>query len=135
MAIDSLLAKLQVQLDTSDTSPQFRDVSPKAVPVLACTPDTSDTSQITNIQSKKSDDIEKEIKREQRRLKVLAILDDQPNTDRAVITDTESDRDSVIIVVAIRGRYTFDMLIPNAKYDGLALLSIIHGLKETDTQH
>lgn len=130
MAIDSLLEKLQVRADTPDTSRNGHDVSPKAALTLACTFDTPDTSQITNTQSKKSHDIEKEIKREERRQKVLAMLEDQPGTERVVVTDTSIDPNNVILTIGIRNQYTFEMLISKHRYDGLALLEMLHNLSK-----
>ncbi|GKS70221.1 hypothetical protein W03_22250 [Nitrosomonas sp. PY1] len=76
-----------------------------------------------------------ELKREQRRAKVLAILAENPETQRAIIADASIDPSSVILTIAIKNHYTFEMLIPKERYDGFTLLSIIHGLKEANTQH
>ena len=73
---------------------------------------------------KKSADIV-ETQRERRRLKVLAMLADKPETQRAFITDMESDPDNVIMTIAIRDQYTFEMLIPKSKYDPFILLELI----------
>lgn len=81
-----------------------------------------------------SKDIE-ETRQEQRRPKVLAMLDDQPDTERAVVTDASTDPNNVILTIAIRNQYIFEMQISKVKYDGLALFSIIHGLKEAGTNH
>ena len=66
-----------------------------------------------------------ETQRERRRLKVLAMLADKPETQRAFITDMESDPDNVIMTIAIRDQYTFEMLIPKSKYDPFILLELI----------
>lgn len=73
---------------------------------------------------KKSVDIE-ETQREQRREKVLAILAANPNTQRAFITDPKTDTDNVIVTIAIRGQYTFEMIIPREKYDAFLLMELI----------
>lgn len=66
-----------------------------------------------------------ELKREERRLKVLAMLADQPDTQRAIIADLDSDPDNVILTVAIRGKYSFEMDVPKHLYDGFMLLELI----------
>lgn len=66
-----------------------------------------------------------ELKREERRLKVLKMLEDRPEIQRAFVTDTESDPDSVIIAFAIRNVGTCELLIPQGKYDPFAVLEVI----------
>ena len=66
-----------------------------------------------------------ELKREERRVKVLTILAGNPETQRAFVTDTESDSDNVIITIAIRNQYTLEMTIPKHKYDPFMLLELI----------
>jgi len=75
---------------------------------------------------KKSADIE-ETQRESRRAKVLAILaaNPNPNTKRAIITDMDSDPKNVIVTVAIRGQYSFELLIDRSKYDPFIMLEIL----------
>ncbi|SFE41320.1 hypothetical protein [Nitrosomonas sp. Nm166] len=67
-----------------------------------------------------------ELKRQGRYAKVLAILTDNPETKRAIITDMDSDPDNVIITIVIRNQYTFEMMIPKAKYDPFTLLELIN---------
>lgn len=62
---------------------------------------------------------------EERRAKVLKMLEDNPDTQRAIITNLSSDPDNVILTMAIRNQYSFEMLIPKYKYDGLMLLELI----------
>ena len=66
---------------------------------------------------------------EARRQKVLAMLGDSPTERYAVVTDSKSDPDAVIVVLAIRGRATCELHIPRDKYDGVLLLDLIerHG--------
>lgn len=66
-----------------------------------------------------------ELKREERRLKVLAILTENLNTQRAIITDVDSDLDNVILAIAIKDQYTFEMQLPKDKYDAFTLLELI----------
>ena len=66
-----------------------------------------------------------ELKREERRLKVLAILAENPDSQRAIITDLDSDPDDVILTIALRNVATFEMQIPKHKYDGFMMLELI----------
>ena len=66
-----------------------------------------------------------ELKREQRREKVLLMLEENPGTQRAFVTDTESDRHNVILTIAIKDKYSFEMLIPKSKYDPFAMLELL----------
>jgi len=67
-----------------------------------------------------------ELKREERRTKVLAILAENPNTPRAIITDVDCDPDNVILTIAIRDQYSFEMTIPKAKYDPFLFMELIN---------
>lgn len=67
-----------------------------------------------------------ELKREERRLKVMAMLAENPDSQRAIITDLDSDPDNVILTIAIRNQYTFEMQIPKDKYDAFAILEMIN---------
>ncbi len=67
-----------------------------------------------------------ELKREERRNKVLSMLADNPDIQRAFVTDTESDKHSVILTIAIRDQYSFEMTIPKDKYDPFTLLELIN---------
>lgn len=62
---------------------------------------------------------------EARRQRVLAMLRDSPTVRYAVVTDTDSDPDAVIVTLAIRGRATCELLIPRDRYDGALLLDLI----------
>jgi hypothetical protein len=66
-----------------------------------------------------------EIKREQRREKVLRMLEESPKIQRAFVTDTMSDRDNVILTLAIRSAGTCELEIPKRKYDPFLFLAII----------
>ena len=62
---------------------------------------------------------------EARRQKVLVMLRESPTVRYAVVTDTQSDPDAVIVAFAIRGRATCELLIPRSRYDGALLLDLI----------
>ena len=66
-----------------------------------------------------------DFKSESRRQKALNILMEKPDTQRAIITDLESDPDNVILSMAIRDVATFEMTIPREKYDAFLLLELI----------
>ena len=66
-----------------------------------------------------------DIKIEERKSKVLKMLADQPGIQRAFLTDTEADPQHVIVTIAIRDQYTFEMLISKKKYDAFLLLEVI----------
>ena len=66
-----------------------------------------------------------ELKREQRRKKVLDMLVDKPDSQRAIIADLNSDPDNVILTITLRDQYTFEMLISKDKYDAFVLLELI----------
>lgn len=64
-------------------------------------------------------------KREERCEKVLKMLAERPEIQRAFLTDIDGDPDNVILTIAIRDQYTFEMQIPKDKYDPFAVLGII----------
>ena len=66
---------------------------------------------------------------EARRQRVLAMLEKSPGIKYALITDTDSDPDSVLLTLAIRGKATCEFQIPRDKYDGVLLLELLerHG--------
>jgi hypothetical protein len=66
---------------------------------------------------------------EARRQRVLDMLAEHPTIQYAMVTDTESEPDYVIVTLAIRGRATCDLHIPKDLYDGTLLLDLIekHG--------
>lgn len=66
-----------------------------------------------------------ELKREERRTKVLTILAENPHTQRAIHHDTKTDPDNVILTIAIRDQYTFELTIAKVKYDSFMLLELI----------
>lgn len=66
-----------------------------------------------------------ELKREQRRERVLQMLEDNPAIKRAFVTDCEADPDHVILALAIRHVGSCEMTIPRPKYDAFAVLEVI----------
>ena len=62
---------------------------------------------------------------EARRQRVLAMLADHPTAKYAALTDTETDPESVLLTLAIRGEASCELRIPREKYDGLLVLDLI----------
>jgi hypothetical protein len=62
---------------------------------------------------------------EARRQRLLAMLRERPSVRYAVVTDTQSDPEAVIVALAIRDRATCELSIPRNRYDGVLLLDLI----------
>jgi hypothetical protein len=62
---------------------------------------------------------------EVRRAKVLALLQSNPETQRAVIADQDSDPDHVILTIGIRSVATFELMIDKSRFDPFTLLDLI----------
>ncbi len=123
MGLDTLLATIgRRAADTLDTSCTPREVSAEAAPIKACTPDTRDTPEknITPLDTQ----------REAMRQKAIAMLEAEPDTQRAVYVDDESDPVNVVLCVAIRHPTgaTCEMQIPKAAYDPWRLLELVERL-------
>ena len=69
--------------------------------------------------------------REARRQKVIAMLEAEPDSKRAIYTDIDSDPNNVILAVAIRHVATCEMLISKDKYDPWRLLELIKRIGST----
>jgi len=100
---------------TVKTDGQYLDLAPAA----------KVTNELIERLRKHKPAIIEELKREQRREKVLRMLAENPGTQRAFVTDTESDPDNVIMTMAIRDAGTCEILIPQGKYDPFAVLEVI----------
>jgi hypothetical protein len=62
---------------------------------------------------------------EGRRQRVLAMLRESPSVRYAVVTDTSSDPDAVIVALAIRGKASCELHVPRAKWDGVLFLELL----------
>ena len=91
--------------------------SATAIPATTATPSESSTDALLDAAS------------ESRRQRVLDMLSKNPTARYAILTDTESDPEAVLLTLAIRGRATCELLIPKAKYDPFLLLDLLdrHG--------
>jgi hypothetical protein len=58
-----------------------------------------------------------------------------PTLLRAVVTDTDSNPDAAIVVVAVRGVGVGEILVPRDKYDGISLLAMIERMSSNSTLH
>lgn len=68
---------------------------------------------------------------ETRRQRVQAMLRDNLGIRYALVTDTESNPDAVIVALAIRGRATCELLVPREKWDGVLFLELLERHCET----
>lgn len=66
---------------------------------------------------------------DERRQRVLAMLEAHPTARYALVTDERADPEAVLVTLAIRGQATCELAIPRGKYDGVLLLDLIerHG--------
>ena len=67
----------------------------------------------------------KELQREERYKNVLEILAANLDSHRAISSDLDSDPDDVILTIAIRDKYTFEMLVPKYRFDSFLILELI----------
>lgn len=67
-----------------------------------------------------------DFKLEKRRKKVLVMLDEKPDIQSTFITDMDSDLNNVILTIAIRNQYTFEMEISKNKYDAFLMIEILN---------
>lgn len=93
--------------------------------ILMLSPPEKITNELIERLRKHKPAIIEELKREQRREKVLKMLEERPEIQRAFVTDTENDRHNVILTLAIRNAGTCELLIPKHRYDPFIFLEII----------
>ncbi len=115
MEILEIIKELQANGVTIKTDGKFLELEP---------PEKITSELIERLRKHKPAIIE-ELKREQRRKKVLMMLEERPEIQRAFVTDTENDRHNVILTLGIRNAGTCELLIPKRKYDPFAVLEII----------
>ncbi len=75
--------------------------------------------------NKDAANIPDDVAAEARRQTVLAMLEKNPGITYAIISDTESETDAVIVTLAIRGKAICELCVPRDRYDGLALLQVL----------
>jgi hypothetical protein len=83
------------------------------------------TVAVANPQTHEIVELVSDTEQNTRRQKVLSMLEENPNKQRAVYADTESDQDNVILTIAVRHLATCEMLIPKDRYDPFRLLELI----------
>lgn len=87
----------------------------------------TDELKQTILQSKNEilSQLQREAKEEARRQKVLEMLAGNPETQRAIIADQNSDPVHVIITIGIRSVATFELMIDKSRFDPFTLLDLI----------
>lgn len=65
------------------------------------------------------------------RLKVLALLQSNPESARVVIADSDSNPNNTILTIALRDVATFEMLVDRAKFDPMELLNLLGAQHQT----
>ncbi|MEE8254215.1 MAG: hypothetical protein V3S58_01255 [Nitrosomonadaceae bacterium] len=70
-------------------------------------------------------ELQQENQRKTRRQKILPILEENPDIQRATYADTKSNPHNVILTIARRHFTTCEMLVSKAKYDPFQLLVLI----------
>ena len=83
------------------------------------------TVAVANPQTHETIELTSDVQQNVRRQKVLSMLEEYPNKQRAIYADTESDQDNVILNIAVRHLATCEMLIPKAGYNPFRLLELI----------
>lgn len=68
---------------------------------------------------------------ERRKDTALSLLEDYPDKQRAYCTETDPDTNDVVLTVAVRDKYSFEMKIPRKKYQPFLLAELI----EKTTEH
>lgn len=68
---------------------------------------------------------------EARRLKVLALLQSNPESARVVIADADSNPNNIILTIALRDVATFEMLVDRAKFDPIEFLDLLGAQDQT----
>ncbi len=116
----SYLAKLK-QIEGNEN---FENVPGMALPKPPKPPFGSFGSTNTEVIEKNIID-KSELKRDLRRLKVLAMLNDKPNIQRAFLTDTATDSKNVIVTIALRDLYSFEVLVSKDRYDPFVFMELI----------
>lgn len=126
MSLDTLLKRLTETSETPHVSP---DVSPKPSWIKDETPETCETCEkkITVATVSVANPWEGETVQaanDARQQRVEEMLASNPALKYALLVD-DATSDPVLVTIGIRGLATFDMEIPNAHYDGIALLEVL----------
>ena len=83
------------------------------------------TVAVANPQTHEIVELVSDTEQNTRRQKVLSRMEENPNKQRAVYADTESDHGNVILTIAVRHLATCEMFIPKDRYDPFRLLELI----------
>jgi hypothetical protein len=97
-------------------------------------PTGSETTKLLQQFKQHKGELFEALKQEERREKVLEMLQADSELKYAVIADLESDANKVILTIGLRDlATTFEMLIPKESYDPWQLIALVeaHGMKVT----
>lgn len=133
MKLSQLIRKREVATATVATLATVIPVMPQSVATVASVAVANIKADLATVIPIKPPSLQ-ELQREARRLKVLAMLESEPESPRSIYVDTDSDPDFAILAVAIRQLATFEMAIPKATYDPWLLLELIERMG-TETTH
>ena len=127
MGLEALLAKLESHAAVTPGTPRCADgVPPRPAPGKACTPGTPGTPRNDNAGSNArvlaATDALPNVGMEARRQRVVEILAANPGFRYAVVTDTNADPGVVVVRIGIRDVGSGEIVIVQARYDGLELL-------------
>jgi hypothetical protein len=62
---------------------------------------------------------------EKQRREVLSLLAEHPGITYAMTSDTDLEPDAVIVTLAIKGKATCELRVPEARDDGFALVALL----------
>lgn len=119
MALRDLLARIESGGVTSATSAAMPAVTPKPLPIGACTavtPVTAANDVTASAINVSADD---------RTEKVIAKLQADSELRYAMETHIDAEPEAVILSLAIRGKGACELRIPKSRYDAFALLELI----------
>lgn len=110
-----IIAYLREQNFTVKADGQYLDLAPAE----------KVTDELIERLRKHKPEIIAQLRSEERRLRVLKMLEKNPETRHAFLTDTQADPNNCIVTIAVRGQYSFELEIPKQKYDGFLMLELI----------
>ncbi len=125
MKLSELIPKRGVATATVATLATVAPVLPPSVATVASVAVAKGETEPTNATISKPLS-RKALHSEAQRQKVIKRLNADPNLERAILTDTDSDPQFVILSIAVRScNQTCEMQIDKATYDPWALLELI----------
>jgi DNA-binding transcriptional MerR regulator len=100
---------------------------------LQIAPASKLTDELKRTIQQRKEELLAELEQESRRQKALAMLNSNPETQRAVIADADSHPEHVILTIALRQVAVFEMWVEKTKYQPWQLLELVdtHGSQAT----